>query len=204
MKRVIFFATVLVATVSHADTLRQATTSEAKEATIQLSKILQANHEFADGMTATNARKTLYWSSGSSGRLLVPVLVRFPGQRIGYCRVGTLSTDLKEPTLIDIPENANAPDCKSFRDLHYLDVNGDGYLDIVASITIRSNTFDGYVDLPVVYLSHMQRPGGYCYSKMASEALEPATTFSIDTVRKALEHEKRRRNIQNLRCEDET
>ena len=195
--------TTAVAVTAHADTLRQATASEAKEAATQLSASLKTNHDFAEGMIAINAQKTLYWSKSDDGKLLVPVFIRFPGEPSGYCRLGTLSTNLNEPTLINAPEEVNSPDCKGFRDLYYLDVNGDGHFDVVGSITIKSNAFDGYVDVPVVYLSRMNQPGGYCYSAIASEALEPATMSAINKVKKALEREKQRRKIRDFNCQNE-
>jgi hypothetical protein len=50
----------------------------------------------------------------------------------------------------------------------------------------------------------MKKPDGYCYSTLASEALEPATMSTKDKVLKALERAKRRHNIGNFKCWDET
>ena len=55
------------------------------------------------------------------------------------------------PILVDLPADANADTCRGFRDVRYVDINGDGKLDIAASMNVKSNAFDGYVDEPVVY-----------------------------------------------------
>jgi hypothetical protein len=107
---------------------------------------------------------------------------------------------LKVATLVKIPEDVNSPDCKGFRDLHHMDVNGDGQLDVIASMTIKSNSFDGYVDVPVVYLSRAGQPGGYCYSAEASSALEPLSMTSDDKIQKALDREKQRRGEKEFKC----
>jgi hypothetical protein len=31
-------------------------------------------------------------------------------------------------------------------------------------MNVKSNSFEGYVDQPVVYLSNADKPGGYCYT----------------------------------------
>lgn len=202
--RALLAATALAVPAAYAASPRKATASEVKDITTRLSTILAGRQEFADAMTATTAQRTLYWSRQDGGTLLVPTFVRFPGATSGYCRLVTLAANSRHPVLIDVPEDVNSPECKGFRDFHYIDVNGDGQPDVVMSITVRSNSFDGYVDVPVVYLSRAEKPGDYCYSSAAAAALEPLEMTSDEKVRKAFERERRRRGQREFTCAGET
>lgn len=198
----LLLATAFTIVPAYASPPRKATSAEVQEVTKQLSTILTGHDEFADGLTASKAQNVLYWSAPEGGTLLAPILVRFPGEPSGYCRLATLSTNLKVSTLVKTPEEVNSPDCKGFRDLHYMDVNGDGQLDVIASMNIKSNSFDGYVDVPIVYLSLAGQPGGYCYSADASSALQPVSMTSDDKIKKALDREKQRRGVKEFKCAD--
>lgn len=178
----------------------KASAAEALAAGKRLPAVLAGRAEFADGMVVSPAQKIPLWSAREGDRLLVPVYVRYPGERSGYCRLATLSRDLREATLIDVPEDINAPDCKGFRALRYLQVNADGRLDLVASMTVKSNSVDGDVEVPVVYLSNPGQAGGYCYSAAASAVLQPLDMGSDDKLRQAFQKGKRRLHGAEFAC----
>lgn len=180
---------------------RTATPAQLKEVDKRLAGILAGRDDFAEGMSASRDKKQAYWSSPEGGRLLVPTYVRFKGEKSGYCRLTTLTADLQSAELIGLPEEPNAPDCQGFRDLHYMDVNSDGQLDVISSSTIKSNTFDGNIDLPVVYVSNREQPGGYCYSSDASAALAPVDMVSDSKIKAALERNKRRLGLKEFKCD---
>lgn len=182
---------------------RRATPAEAQDAARRLPALFEGRDDMPDGPATARLPTTLYWSRADGGLLLAPALVRFRDAANAYCRLATLSADAKDATLIDVPEDANAPDCRGFRDLRYLDANGDGRLDLVASVTVKSNAFDGDVDVPAVYLSRPERKGGYCYSAATSGQLQAADLRSDDKARRALERARQRLGAAVFKCADE-
>lgn len=73
-------------------------------------------------------------------------------------------------------------------------------MDLAVSMNVKSNSFEGYVDQPVVYLSNAGKPGGYCYSAAASRNLEPAVMGSTGKVRQALDRERKRSGVARFDC----
>ncbi|MFK3737257.1 hypothetical protein [Massilia sp. TN1-12] len=180
---------------------RMATSAQLTAVEKSLAGLLAGREDFADGMSAIAYKQHVAWSSSEGGRLLVPTYVRFKGEKSGYCRLTTLSDDVQSVELISISEEPNAPDCRGFRTLRYLDVNGDGQLDVISSSTIKSNTFDGNIELPVVYVSNGEQPGGYCYSGSASAALAPSDMVSDGKIKAALERHQRRLGLAEFTCD---
>lgn len=151
-------------------------------------------HEDFPGEPASYVRvaQPLYWSAVQGGRLLVPVTIRFKGLANSYCRVLTQMRGHAEVVLVDVPEQVNYDACRGFDSVRYLDINGDGALDIVASLSVKSNTFNSYVTEQAVFLSGADNPSGYCYSDAASRNLKPADMQSESKIARALEQERRR------------
>ena len=176
--------------------MRRATRAEANDVTARAAAVFAEGGDVLEKPIAfLKPEKTLYWSAPQGGRLLVPVTVRFKGVSNAYCRLMTVEYGPAAPVLIDLPMDVNADTCRGFRDVRYLDINGDGKLDIVAKMTVKANFFNGYVDQQVVYLSVADKPGGYCYSAAASRNLEPAAMGSTDKVRQALDRERKRLGV---------
>lgn len=84
---------------------------------------------------------------------------RYKGAADGYCRLAALESAQVALVLIDLPMDVNADNCRGFTDVRYLDINGDGKLDIVTSMSVKSNSFYGCVNQQVVYLSNSHNPG---------------------------------------------
>lgn len=193
-----------LATASHVhaapeEGMRRATSAEVADVTARAVSLFKDDVPDAPGFSVKPAR-TLYWSAPQGGRLLALVSARFPGASSGYCRLVTVADGPAAPVLVDLPMDVNADSCRGFRDVLYLDINGDGKPDVAASMTIRANSFDGDVDQPVVYLSNADTPGGYCYSAAASRNLEPAVMGSVGKVRQALDRERRRLGVPQFGC----
>jgi hypothetical protein len=181
--------------------IRRAIPAEVNDVTARVAAVFARRGDLPEEPIASMKRETpLFWSAPQGGRLLVPVTVRFKGFSNGYCRLMTAENGQAAPVLIDLPIEMNADNCRGFRDVRYLDINGDGMLDIAASMTVKANSFDGYVDQPVVYLSNADKPGGYCYSASASRNLEPAVMGSVDKVKQALDRERKRLGGAHFDC----
>jgi hypothetical protein len=181
--------------------MRRASAAEFNDMKARAAVVFKDRDDFPDGpIAALKPEKTLYWSAGQGGHLLALVTVRFKGVANSYCRLVTLDSEKAAPVLVDLPDSANSDACRAFHDVRYLDINGDGKLDIVASMNIKSNSFDGYVDQPVVYLSNADKQGGYCYSATASKNLKPEQMVSADKVKQALEQERKRLGVAQFDC----
>lgn len=168
---------------------------------VRAAGVFKDRDDFPDGPIASlKEDQPLYWSAAEGGRLLALVTVRFKGVSNSYCRLVTLENEKATPVLIDAPQDVNSDACRGFRDVYYLDVNEDGELDIVAIMNVKANSFDGYVDQPVVYLSNADRKGGYCYSASASRNMKPAQMVSTKKVSQALILERKRLGIPQFEC----
>lgn len=181
--------------------LRKATAAEASDAGKRIPGVFSGLPEFPEERPDIKLPRTLYWSRPDGGVLLAPVLVRFAGADDGYCWLVTLSPD-GHGVLVDLPPEPDSPECRGYRDLRYLDINGDGVLDLAAGETVKANSFDGVVDIAVVYLSRPERPGAYCYSEQASRQLAPADMVSSDKIAKALERNRKRLGLETFGCAD--
>jgi hypothetical protein len=181
--------------------IRRATAAEVEGVKARTASTFKDRDDFPVEPTATlKSEKPLYWSAPQGGRLLALFTLRYKGAAHGYCRLVTVDNEQGTPVLIDLPMDMNADNCRGFRDVRYLDINGDGKLDIAASMTVKSNTFEGYVDQPVVYLSNADKPGGYCYSATASRNLQPAVMASTGKVKQALDRERKRLGVAQFDC----
>ena len=201
---VVLCATAFGMSLAHANLdegMRQASGAEVNELTARAAVVFTGRDDVPEEPIALlKPEKTLYWSAPQGGHLLALVTVRFKGVSKGYCRLMTAENRQAAPVLIDLPMDMNADNCRGFRDVRYLDINGDGKLDIAAGMTVKANSFDGYVNQPVVYLSSADKPGGYCYSAAASRNLKPAVMGSSDKVKQALDDERKRLGIARFDC----
>nr|WP_314543383.1 hypothetical protein [uncultured Massilia sp.] len=195
-------AAALSAPAVHAkEPLRKATAAEVSDAGKRIPGVFAGSPEFPEERPHITLPGTLYWSQPEGGVLLAPALVRLADEGNGYCRLVTLSPDGHD-FLVDLPPEPDSPECRGYRDLRYLDINGDGVLDLAAGATVKANSFEGYVEIAVVYLSQRDRPGAYCYSEQASRQLAPADMVSSDKVGKALERHRKRLGLETFSCAD--
>lgn len=178
------------------------TPEEIRQANLRLPMILAGQPDLPeDPIGAVTPEKKLYWSSqASGGRLLLPVSIRYRGTTNAYCRLATASEGVKEIALVKLPAQANFDDCSGVSDLRYMDVNGDGLLDVIEGVRINSNVSSFTVVTPLVYISTPTAESGYCYSDAASRQLAPADLKSDSSVRKALERAKERLGIAVFDC----
>ncbi|KGF83236.1 hypothetical protein IA69_03250 [Massilia sp. JS1662] len=181
--------------------IRRATAAEVEGIKARTASTFKDHDDFPVEPTATlKSERPLYWSARQGGRLLALFTLRYKGAAHGYCRLVTVENEQRDPDLIDLPMDMNADNCRGFRDVRYLDINGDGKLDVAASMTVKANSFDGDVDQPVVYLSNADKPGGYCYSATASRNLQPAVMGSAGKVKQALDRERKRLGVAQFDC----
>jgi hypothetical protein len=197
---------VALVTVSHVHAaadhvIRRATAAEVEGIKARTASTFKDRDDFPVEPTATlKSEKPLYWSAPQGGRLLALFTLRHKGAAHGYCRLVTAENELGAPVLIDLPMDMNADNCRGFREVRYLDINGDGKVDVAASMIVKANSFDGDVDQPVVYLSNADKPGAYCYSAAASRNLEPAVMRSTGKVKQALDRERKRLGAAQFDC----
>lgn len=200
----LFVAGVLALSSVHANAvapLKKADAAVIKNLESNIAALFKGRDDFPEApISSIRLNRNLFWSTASGGVLIAPVTVRFKGISNSYCRLVTFSRDEKTAVLVDVPERVNFDECKGFRKTRYLEVNGDGMLDIVAVVSIKSNAFDGYVDEPMVYLSGKDRAGGYCYSEVASRNMVLESMISDDKLLQALEEEKKRLAISQFEC----
>jgi hypothetical protein len=143
----------------------------------------------------------LRWNSALPDKRLLALLhVRFSGVTNAYCRLVTLSADLKDPVLVKVPSQANYDDCARTSEPVYVDLNADGVDDVVFAADVKSNRYPSNVEVPVVYLSSPSAQGGYCYSDAASRQLEPADLTNARTIQAKIQREGERLGRDLLRC----
>ena len=146
-------------------------------------------------------KNPLWWSASEGGkRLLVPVHIRYQGLKNSYCRFVTLSADLQTAELTPVPPQVNFDDCSEVATTLYFDINGDGVLDVIQGVRVKSNRYATTAVVPIVYLSSATAKSGYCYSEPATRQLQPADLGSIGRAQKALEDAKQRLGISQFEC----
>jgi hypothetical protein len=144
----------------------------------------------------------LRWNSNlPSKRLLLLVNVRYAGTINSYCRLVTLSRELKEPKLIKVPAKENYDECAGTSEPVYTDLNGDGIDDIAYLAGVPSNRYSEQVTVPVVYLSDKNAEGNYCYSETLSHQLSPADMKNGNVLRRKIQQENDRLGQNIARCE---
>ena len=178
------------------------TSQEIRQADIALPKIISGQPDLLDHATVvTKLEKRLSWSSQTSdARLLLPVSIRYQGTINSYCRLATASKGVKGIVLVRLPTQVNFDDCNGVSELKYMEINGDGMLDLVEGLLVKSNVSSSHVVIPIIYLSTRTSESGYCYSDAASRQLAPADLKSEENIRKALEKAKRRLGVTVLNC----
>jgi hypothetical protein len=193
----------LPALAGAADSPRQAGADDIRNAQSRIAALVKQSETLPeDPVASLKLPKLLYWSGAAGGRLLVPVTIRYKGLANAYCRVATLAGEQTEALFVDVPPQSNYDECRGFDSVRYLDINQDGILDIVASVSMKSNAFDGYVAEQAVFLSTPKQPSGYCYSDKASRNLRPKDMQSENNIQRALEKERQRLGIAGFQCED--
>ena len=183
---------------------RTATPQEVREASSRLAAVLQQQPDLLeDPIASATVEKKVFWSGATEGHaplLLLPTRVRYKGTTNSYCRLVTASADLKELKVVSLPPQANFDDCAGAADTRYVDVNGDGLLDVVQAVRVQSNVAPAQVAVPLVYLSGAAPGAGYCYSDAASRQLRPQDMKSADSVGKALDAARKRLGIARFEC----
>ena len=183
---------------------RAATPQEVREASGRLAAVLQRQPDLLeDPIASATVEKKVFWSGAAEGQtslLLLPARVRYKGTTNTYCRLVTASADLKELTVVKLPPQANFDDCAGVADTRYVDLNGDGLLDVVQGVRVQSNVAPAQVAVPLVYLSSTALGAGYCYSDAASRQLRPEDMKSADSVSEALETARKRLGIARFEC----
>jgi len=183
------------------DAAKRATAADTKGLQGRIGEVIKRRDDFPEEpMFSLKLEKLLYWSAAQGGRLLVPVTIRFKGLANSYCRVLTQMSGQAEAVLVDLPEQVNHDACRGFDTVRYLDINGDGALDIAASFSVKSNTASAYVAEQAVFLSGADNPSGYCYSDSASRNLKAADMQSDSKIANALEHERKRLAVVKFEC----
>lgn len=178
------------------------TSQEIRQANTVLPNIVLGQPDLLeDDTVVTKLEKKLAWSSQtSSARLLLPVSIRYRGATNSYCRLATASKGVKNIVLVKLPTQMNFDDCNEVSDLRYMEINGDGILDLVEGILVKSNVSSSHIAIPLVYLSTQTAESGYCYSDAASRQLAPADLKSEKNIRKALEKAKIRLGVTVFDC----
>lgn len=144
----------------------------------------------------------LRWNSALPDKRLLALLhVRFSGVTNAYCRLVTLSADLKDPVLVKVPSQANYDDCARISEPVYVDLNADSIDDVVFAADVKSNRYPSNAEVPVVYLSNPSAQGGYCYSDAASRQLEAADLTNAKVVQAKIQWEGKRLGRDLLRCD---
>ncbi|MYM66907.1 hypothetical protein GTP45_08700 [Pseudoduganella sp. FT55W] len=191
-----------VAFCAHADP-RTASVDEVREVHSRIASVFANRDDFPEApVSMSRLEKKLYWSgSGSDALLLLPLTVRFRGVSNSYCRLVTANSKSGELALIPLPAQANFDDCSGIDQIRYVDVNGDGLLDVIETVKVKSNVQQGQVATSLVYVSSPLRAGGYCYSDAASRQLAPVDMKNDASVAKALESAKQRLGIVQFDCD---
>ena len=138
------------------------------------------------------------WSDANpTHRALLPVSFTYPGADYTYCRIAILPADLSTAQIADATA---IPDCKGMTKAFFVDVNGDGLLDVIASLRVQSNRYEAVLDVPAVFLSDVSVPGGWCYSQQASDHLQASDLASGPGAKTALERERTRLKLDRFAC----
>ena len=196
------FEFLLIRSVAAAPQLFKASPQDIREASKHLSSVLKDQLEMPEqGIVSVEKKAQIYWSAGVAGKIiLLPINIRYSEMNNAYCRLVLISENLKDAKMVDLPTQANFDDCLGVADLQYLDINGDGYLDVVESVRIKSNVGNFEVTEQLVYLSNETPGTGYCYSEQASHQLEPLDMTSAEKIVLTLEKQKKRLAISQWEC----
>jgi len=175
---------------------------EIRQVKQRLPTILSGQPDLLDNATViARLEQKLTWSSqASNARLLLPVSIRYRGAVNAYCRLVTASGGVEDVVLVALPAQVNFDDCRAISDLRYMDINGDGMLDVVEGVLVKSNASSFQVAIPLVYRSSPAAGSGYCYPEGASRQLAPADLKSAACIRRVLEIAKNRRGIAVFSC----
>jgi hypothetical protein len=146
-------------------------------------------------------RESFRWSSTREDkRLLASVNVHFSGLRSSYCRLVAIQSKQLRAEVVPLPQSATYDACIKISRVLYVDLNGDGVLDVIQALDVKSNRYYATVDIPVVYLSSDGSKSGYCYSEWASEHLPPVYLWTTASVQQKLLDEMKRMSVSKLEC----
>lgn len=116
---------------------------------------------------------------GDDGRVAAIAVVRFTGLANRYCRVFVSSGDLAVAMIVPVPATANYDHCIEAGPLRIVDLDGDGLVDLVHSVKVRSNRYPAAASETVVYLGRRDGASGFCYSTQASRELAGVDTRTV-------------------------
>lgn len=68
-----------------------------------------------------------------------------------YCGLVTVEHGVAAPILIELPMEVNVDNCRSFRDVRYLDINGDGNLDVAASTNLEPSVMESRICMDLAF-----------------------------------------------------
>jgi hypothetical protein len=179
-----------------------ASPGEIRQASLHVLSALQNQDDLPDEPSLSpKTSKTLWWSSHKDGKhLLVPVTIRYSGLLNSYCRLVTMSADFRNSHLVQVPPQVNFDDCLGVADTLYFDINGDGFLDVIQGLRVKSNRYAAKAIVPVVYLSSAAENGGYCYSEKVSRQIQPSDLRSEATAMRSIEEAKLRLGWGQFEC----
>lgn len=180
--------------------LKAASPEETRVARKSLAKALVNQPDLLEEPIASvTFEKPVYWSQ-PSGVLLFATYVKYRGVSNRYCRLVTASKASNEAQLVPVPAQVNIDDCRGYSKVIYVDINGDGILDVIEGVWSKSNRYPVQVVTSIVYLSTDSHPSGYCYSDVASRQLHPADLIDAESAMKALAAAMRRRSLVAYAC----
>lgn len=170
----------------------------AKARQVALPALKVSVEEPADRVPTLKIAATPVWSdAGASHKALLLASFTYPGAQYTYCRLVTVSADLTSAQVADASE---MPDCLGIAHGSFIDLNGDGLVDVVVGLRVQSNSADVTLEVPAVFLSDASVPGGYCYSQQASDHLQPDDLASAARAKASLERERSRLGLARFVC----
>lgn len=152
-------------------------------------------------MSVSRSQKPPRWSSNHNDkRLLASFNFHYRGATNSYCRLVTLAANLRSAELVPLSPSANTENCAGVASVLYVDLNGDGIVDVIQGLRVKSNRYNASVITAVVYLSDAKAKSGYCYSEQASRHLPASELRSAAVAKRAIESERARLSISKFEC----
>jgi hypothetical protein len=156
----------------------------------RLADALTSDDEFPDEHPLIEYERPVTASAATGSPLLIAFTVRYRNITNRYCRLAVSSTDAVQ--VIAIPPRVNFDTCRSNRPLRFVDVNGDGMVDVFYVATVNSNRGAINVAEVVAYVSEPRNGSPYCYSQKLSSVLEAKDLASDKHLVDAIASAKRR------------
>jgi hypothetical protein len=128
--------------------------------------------------------------------VLAPVVIGHKGSENKWCRL--MFQKNKTSKFITAPSETSSDNCKGIARVVYVDLNRDGYPDVLLETVVPSNRYATNIVLPQVYISDSQ--GEYCYAGLASKALDSSWDGRAQSVRGVLDAEATRLGLDLMQC----